>query len=291
MAAKRGRGRKAPRQQNNEESTNTTGEENIDIENAPSQASASPELARKYSNRSVERVITMLNLMQESVEGLSLAEISSTIELAKPTTFRYLWTLEAAEWVERDADGLYRLGVGFAGMQSRTLTHLQERARPWLERLREETGETANLGVLSGKTVVYVETAPSHRDVRMSRDQGSRDPVYCTALGKAILAQQQESRVREIFETVDLEARTTNTITSVEDYLDDLTKVRRRGYAIDDRENDIDGRCVAVPIHGANISAALSISGPASRFSMEHLDRAAALLINAANNLGRNKTS
>ncbi|NDL61087.1 IclR family transcriptional regulator [Phytoactinopolyspora mesophila] len=291
MPRKRSQGRRAPRQQVDNTRDEATGEEAIDVNDAPTRASVSPELDRNYTNRSVERVITMLNLMQESVEGLSLAEISSTIDLAKPTTFRYLWTLEAAEWVERDPNGQYRLGLGFVGMQSRALTILQERARPWLESLRNDTGETANLGVLTGKNVVYVETVPSHRDVRMSRDEGSRDPLHCTALGKAIASLQPEARVREILERTDLSARTTNTITTIDDYLDDLTKVRRRGYAIDDRENDIDGRCVAVAVHGTNIPAALSISGPASRFTMKHIEQAAALLINAANHLGRKEAS
>ncbi len=93
----------------------------------------------------------------------SLVEIHRSIRMAKATAFRYLWTLEKHRYVERDAGGRYRLGLGFVGMQSRDLDVLQDRARPWLERLRDETSETTNLGVLDGTDIRYVEVAESPR--------------------------------------------------------------------------------------------------------------------------------
>ncbi len=257
-------------------------DETIDIHAAPDPATATPEQARKYNNRSVERVVSMLNALQEAPEPMSLVEIHRSIRMAKATAFRYLWTLEKHRYVERDTDGRYRLGLGFVGMQSRDLDVLKERARPWLERLRDDTGETTNLGVLDGSAVRYVEVAESHRTVRMASAPGSRDPLYCTALGKAITAQLPEDLVRELLDQEEMTPRTQSTITSVDDYLAQLTTVRLRGYAVDDGENEVDGRCVAVAILGSRLPAALSVSGPASRFLPEDVAGVASSLIEIA---------
>lgn len=260
-------------------------DESIDIHDAPDPATATPEQARKYNNRSVERVVSMLNVLQESTDPMSLVEIHRSIRMAKATAFRYLWTLEKHRYVERDTNGRYRLGLGFVGMQSRDLEVLQDRARPWLERLRDETGETANLGVLDGTDIRYVEVAESARTVRMVSVRGSRDPLHCTALGKVVAADLPKAQVAELLGHVGLERRTGRTITSISRFLDALDEVGRRGYAVDDGENDEDGRCVAVAIAGTRLPAALSISAPAGRFPMDDVPRVAARLSEIASRL------
>jgi IclR family acetate operon transcriptional repressor len=267
------------------ESTSEAGDEHLDIHDAPDPATATPEQARKYNNRSVERVVSMLNVLQESPEPMSLVEIHRSIRMAKATAFRYLWTLEKHRYVERDGSGRYRLGLGFVGMQSRDLEVLQDRARPWLERLRDETGETTNLGVLDGNLIRYVEVAESPRTVRMVSVRGSRDPLYCTALGKAIAAQLPASQVAELLEQVDFKPRTGHTITSAEAFGAELDLVRRQGYAVDDGENEEDGRCVAVAILGSRLPAALSVSAPSVRFTMDEVPVVAARLAEVAAHL------
>ncbi|SDU63532.1 IclR family transcriptional regulator [Jiangella alkaliphila] len=257
----------------------------IDINNAPDPATATPAQAKKYLNRSVERVVSMLNELQEATVPMSLVDIHRAIDMPKATAFRYLWTLQKHRYVERNADGLYVLGLGFVGMQSRDLDVLKERARPWLERLRDDTGETTNLGVLDGNSVRYVEVSESIRTVRMSSPPGSRDPLYCTALGKAIAAQLPESQVRELLAQVEMTPRTARTVTTVDGYLAQLATVRARGFAIDDGENEEDGRCVAVALLGTRLPAALSVSGPASRFSTREAAAVAKSLIDVAERL------
>jgi IclR family acetate operon transcriptional repressor len=262
------------------------GDESLDIHHAPDPATATADQVKKYNNRSVERVVTMLNALQESPEPMSLVAIHRSIKMAKPTAFRYLWTLERHRYVERDDDGRYRLGLGFVGMQSRDLDVLKDQARPWMMRLRDELDETINLGILEGDAVRYVEVAESSRTVRMSSPSGSRDPLYCTALGKAIAARLPDDQVRELIEQADMTPRTPHTITSVDEYLAELGKVRRQGYAVDDRENEIDGRCVAVAIVGTRLPAALSTSAPASRFALKDVPRVARSLRRVAERLG-----
>ncbi|MFD4250566.1 IclR family transcriptional regulator [Amycolatopsis thermoflava] len=262
-----------------------------DPEDSPSGA-GSPEEERDYSVRAVERVCLILNLLQESVDGITLNEVAQTTGLPKSSAFRYLWTLENHRYVERDEEhGLFRLGLGFVGMQSRHLEILRERARPTLESLRDEFGETANLGLLDGDRIIYIEIVESRRGVRLAAARGDHDYLHSTALGKAIAAHLPEDRVRQLLENTGLPARTANTITSIDDYLDELAKVRRVGYAVDNGENEIDGRCVAAPLLATHLPAAISVSGPASRFTMQDVKKVAKTLIDMAAEIATNPVS
>ncbi|WP_425440494.1 IclR family transcriptional regulator [Prauserella shujinwangii] len=244
---------------------------------------------RDYSVRAVERVCSILNLLQESIDGVSLIEVGQATDLPKSSAFRYLWTLEAHRYVERDEHtGLYRLGLGFVGMQSRHLEVLRERARPWLENLRDEFEETTNLGLLDGDHVIFVDIVESRHKVRLAASRGDRDPLHSTALGKAIAAQLPEARVRDLLERTGMEQHSANTITTAEGYLDELAKVRRLGYAVDNGETSADGRCVAAPLLGTHLPAALSISAPAARFTLKDVERAAKVLIDVADQITTN---
>ncbi|MEV5966046.1 IclR family transcriptional regulator [Kribbella sp. NPDC051952] len=241
---------------------------------------------REYGVRSIERVCAVLNLLQESVDGVTLKEVADAADLPKSSAFRYLWTLERNRYVERDAEtGLFRIGLGFLGMQSRHLEVLRERVRPSLERLRDTLDETTNLGLLDGQNVIYLEIIESRRSVRLAASRGSHDPLHSTALGKAIAAHLPEARVREMLEQAGMPRRTAETITTVDDYLAELAKVRRLGYAVDNRENEPDGRCVAVPILGTRLPAAVSVSAPEARFPMRDVEKAAQTLIAVASEI------
>lgn len=231
---------------------------------------------RGYSLQAVARVCGILNLLQESVEGVTLVDVARATGLPKSSAFRYLWTLEEQRYVERDPDsGLFRLGLGFVGMQSRHLEMLRARTHPWLVKLRDELGETTNLGVLDGNTVIYVDIVESRKSVRLAASRGSHDPLHSTSLGKAIAAHLDEDRVRDLLRHAGMPQRTPNTITTVDDYVAELGRVRRVGFAVDNGENEIDGRCVAVPILGTRLPAALSLSAPASRFPQQQIESVA----------------
>jgi IclR family transcriptional regulator, acetate operon repressor len=233
--------------------------------------------------RAVDRVCSILNLLQESIEGVSLIDVAEATELPKSSAFRYLWTLETRRYVERDADsGLYRLGLGFVGMQSRHLEVLRQRARPLLESLRDQLEETLNLGVLDGDSAIYLDIVESQRNVRLAAKRGDRDPIHSTALGKAIAAHLPRKQVEEILAQSGMPARTANTIVTADDYESELARVRRNGYAVDNGENEVDGRCVAVPLLGTRLPAALSLSAPASRFPIQDVAKVAKELQEAA---------
>lgn len=239
---------------------------------------------RDYSLRAVQRVCAILDLLQQAVDGISLTAVAEATGLPKSSAHRYLWTLEQHRYVERnESTGLCALGLGFLGMQSRHLEVLRECARPWLEQLRDDFGETANLGVLDGDRIIYIDIVKSRRSVRLAAARGDRDPLHSTALGKAIAAvHMSEDRVREVLRGSGMPPHGANTITSVDDYLAELATVRARGYAVDDLENNDDGRCVAVPLLGASVPAAISLSAPAARFGGNDVSKAAKALRDVA---------
>jgi len=223
-----------------------------------------------------------LSRLQENVDGITLNEVISTTGLPKASAFRYLRTLENNHYIERGDDSLFRLGLGFLGMQSRHLEILRKRTSPVLERLRDEFGETANLGLLDRHEVIYIDIAESRRGVRLAGVRGEHAPLHASALGKAIASRLSDERLAEILTQTGFPRRTAQTITTPEHFADELDKVRRLGYAIEDQEDQEDGRSVAVPLLGTRLPAAISVSGPAFRFALPEMKVVAEALIVAA---------
>lgn len=248
------------------------------------------QLDDRYSVRAVERVCSILNLLQESVDGVSLNEVAEATGLPKSSAFRYVHTLSAYRYVERDPkSGLYQLGLGFVGFQSRQVEVVRQRVRPGLEGLRDKLGETLNLGVLDGDSVIYLDVVESRRQVRLAAAKGDKEYLHSTALGKAIAAHLPEQRVRDILGRSGMPGVTPNTITTVEDYLAELARVRRLGYAVDNGENEVDGRCVAVPLSSGLLPAAVSFSAPSARFPIQQVEEVVALLKELAAQAGLNQ--
>lgn len=228
----------------------------------------------------------IMNVLQQCPAGVTFSALVEQTGIGKSTVFRYLWTLQAERYVERIAEHEFRLGLGFLGMHSRRVETLRSAVRPWLWRLRDSIGETAKLGILVSDGILYLDIAVSPHRYRFWAARGDRTTLHASALGKAIAADLPEERVWDILDRAAMEPRTPNTITTSESFLVELTKVRDRGYAIDDGESDADGRCVAVAIPHVQ-SAALSICAPAARLSMEEVSVVASRLQKAADHIAR----
>lgn len=239
-----------------------------------------------YSIRAAQRVCDILDLLQERPDGVSLAHVAEVTGLPKSSAFRYLATLESRRYVERDpASGDFRLGLAFLRLQARRLDLLIQRARPRLEALRDRFEETVNLGLLDGTRVIYLDIVESPKSMRLAARPGDRDHVHSTALGKAIAAGLPEDPVKAILTSSGMPALTPNTVTDAARFFDELALVRQRGYALDNGENEPDGRCVAVPIMGSRFPAALSFSAPVSRFPLGQVEQVAAALREVADTL------
>lgn len=236
-----------------------------------------------YSVRAAERVLDILDVLQHASDALSLGEVAEGARLPKSSTFRYLSTLESRGYVEREQDtGNFRLGLAFLPFHLRHLEVLGIRAKPILRELRDRFEETTNLGILDRTRVAYLEIVESRRTTRMAAREGDRDPIHSTALGKAIASELPEEDVRRILLKEGLPQLTPNTVTDVETLLKAIEEVRLRGYAVDDRENVYDGRCVAVSVPGLRVPTAISLSAPATRLQMSAIAEVAEALIEAA---------
>src|SRR6266511_1939335 len=232
-----------------------------------------------YSIRAVHRVCEILDLLQQAPRGAALLDVARATRLPKSSAFRYLATLERRRYVERDpVTGSYRAGSAFLPLRAHEPELLARRARPHMERLRDRLGETINLGMLEGNRVIYLEIVESHRAMRLAARRGDLDPVHATALGKAIAANLPDRRVRAILEAEGMPRLTQRTLTDQDAYLVEMAGTRERGYALDDGEHEIDGRCVAVPVVGSNLPAAISYSAPASRFPLDRVGEIAGVL-------------
>lgn len=238
-----------------------------------------------YTIRAADRVCDILDLLLEDTGGVSLVQVAEVTALPKSSAFRYLATLEARRFVERDDDGNYRLGLAFLPFQSRQLELLTQRARPRLEQLRNKFEETVNLGMLDGNRVTYLDIVESQRSVRLAARPRDRDRIHSTALGKAIAAHLPVERVRDILATEGMPRLTAATITDTQAYLTEIAEVRERGWALDDGENEPDGRCVAVPLVGSRLPLAVSVSAPASRLPVQQVAEVATVLADVAAHL------
>ncbi|HQZ32915.1 MAG TPA: IclR family transcriptional regulator [Ilumatobacteraceae bacterium] len=241
-----------------------------------------------YPIRAVERVCDILDILQGTRDGVSLGDVATASSLPKSSTFRYLSMLEARRYVKRDAEaGLYRLGLAFHPQSTRELERLVELAGAPLARLRDMTGETANLGVLDGSVIVHHLVVESPGMMRLAARVGDRGPVHSTALGKAICATLPPERVRSILDATSMERFTDHTITSIDDYMAELERVRAAGFAVDDQENQSDGRCLAVALKGATLPCGISISAPSSRLTPSDVASVAKMIRRTATQLAK----
>ena len=222
--------------------------------------------------RSVARVLDILEALAEG--ETTLAGIAARAGLSGSTTHRLLATLVERGYSERAGPGRYRLGRRLHELATRAeapLDRLRLLARQHLIELRNEFDETANLVLLDGLEIIYIDQVASTQAMRMFAEVGRRVPAYASAAGKALLAYGPSDvlvaqGLREPFPALTTATRTTLSALAV-----DLGAVRDRGYAIDHEEIEEGVICVAAPVLAGTVAiAALSISGPS--FRMRRLD-------------------
>lgn len=233
----------------------------------------------RYSIAVLTRALDLLDALEEGA-SLSLTEASVLTGINKATAYRILANLEARGYVARDpVSGRYRLGLRLAhlGMRMAEGLDLRTQARPLLHALQRETAETVNLAVPGEDGIIYIDIVESERGLRMAATVGAQDDFHSTALGKAMLPYLPSERVDRLLAGARLERKTANTITRADLLRAELRRVRARGWAIDDEENEAGARCVAAPIfdHDDRVVGAVSVSGPASRLPSERLPKVA----------------
>jgi len=234
--------------------------------------------------QSVSRAISILRCFVGSRE-LGLSEISRMIGLHKSTTAGIINTLKAEKFLEQNEEnGKFRLGIDLFCLAVNAKLELCDVCEPYLNSLLEATGETVNLALRDGDSVVYVEKKESPHSMRICTSVGKRLPLYCTAIGKAILAFLDEAEVLKLFDGLTLEQLTSNTITSKELLMANLRAARKRGVAYDFEELEYGLICVAAPIfdkRGTPVGA-VSVSGPSIRMNEQTRESIAGELLKTA---------
>ena len=241
----------------------------------------------------VAKAIGILDILAATADiGISLTELSVLIDMPKSSTYRYLVTLQELGLAERKGGDRYCLGTKVIELAGSFLvkSDLRNESQEILNELADKTGETIHLAVPSGTEMVYIAKVESKHALVMSSHIGARIPMYCSALGKAILAFSGEELLNTILDQP-LAQRTPNSITSAEALKTELVLIQSRGYAIDDEENEISIRCVGAPIfdYKATPIAAISISVPRQRMTQERYTLLGPMVLEAAHMVSRRK--
>ncbi|WP_062214154.1 IclR family transcriptional regulator [Streptomyces sp. NBRC 109706] len=236
--------------------------------------------------QSLERAFGLLELMADAGGVTGLSELASSSGLPLPTIHRLMRTLVACGYVRQQPNRRYALGPRLIRLGEAAARPLATWARPFLARLAAGTGETANMALLDGDEAVYVAQVPSRHSMRMFTEVGRRVLPHATGVGKALLAGLPDEEVRALLHRTGMPAVTERTLTSPDAFLRELGTVRARGFAVDDNEQEIGVRCLAVALPHAPTPAAISVSGPAGRLTDEAVEKLAPLLREVAHELG-----
>lgn len=232
--------------------------------------------------QSVSRTFGLLEAMVDVGGVASLSELRVKSGLPLATIHRLLQTLVVLGYVRQVASRGYALGPRLARLGEGATRLIDKWAAPHLRELVERVGESTNLALLDADRVLYVAQEPGRHSMRMFTEVGRRAGVHCTAVGKAMLARLSEEEAIAVLQRSGMQAHTANTITTLPEMLAELQKVRRRGYALDNGEQEDAVRCVAVALPGKVSRAAISISGPVGRMDDAVVRRAVPLLRTAA---------
>jgi IclR family transcriptional regulator, acetate operon repressor len=232
--------------------------------------------------QSLDRAFALLEHMADAGGDVALSELAVRSGLPLPTIHRIVRTLVASGYVRQLPSRRYGLGPRLIGLGEAASRMLGEWARPQLAQLVDQTGETANLAILDGDAVVYVAQVPSRHSMRMFTEVGRRVPVHCTGVGKVLLAQLPPPQVHAMLMRAGMVAQTPHTITDPDRLARELDRIRHQGYAVDDAEQEVGVRCIAVAVPGGRSTTALSVSGPETRVTWAVVERTVPLLQQAA---------
>jgi IclR family KDG regulon transcriptional repressor len=257
---------------------------------AKKQPTVKADAPGKYSVPVVRSTFQILEELSRS-ELLGLREVTQRTGIPKSTVFRILSTLVDLGYVTREANRNYRISPTLSRLVSdEAVTEAIRRlALPLMQKLRDEYGETVNLGVRYSDKVTYLEVVPSEFALRLQESRGASVKAHASALGKAILAFSPPDAVQEFIRNHELERVTQHTIANPDELLAELKRVRNTGYAFDRGEGSMLAVCIGAPIldSNGNAIAAMSISGPASRFNPRKDSPVVASLTRSTKDLAR----
>ncbi len=221
--------------------------------------------------QSVDRAIAILRSFEQN-EELGVTEISKITELHKSTAFNLISTLEKAGLLAKEPNsGRYRLGMELFRLGTMVNANIRAICEPYLEMLVNEFSETVNLVARNDLLVIYLDKKDSPHSMRISTEEGTRLPMYITAVGKAMMSTLSDDEIKDILKNVRLMKFTEYTLTDKEEVKLQIQAAREKGYAEDLQEYENGLTCVGAPIrdHTGRANYAISVSGPNSRMTKD----------------------
>jgi len=225
---------------------------------------------------SLDKALCILELLTQSRAGLTLPDLVEQSGLAKSSVHYLLVTLERRGYVHRDGRaGRYLLGTKLFGLANSALRGLalRQKTAPLLAVLRLKTGLTVHMGILEGSETVLISKHEGHTSRPLATWLGKRMEMHCTGLGKALLACLPEIQVEAIMRTHGLGRHNENTICTSKRLHEEMERIARLGYAVDDEEDELGMRCVGVPVFDADgrPAAAISVAGTTSEITADNI--------------------
>lgn len=250
--------------------------------------SSKSEAAQRSGNvQSVDRALQLLEILGEDAEGYRLTDLAARSGLSLSTVHRLLTTLEVRQFVQFDqSDGLWHVGrkafqVGSTFAQQKNFV---APSLPFLRKLRDQTRETANLGVAVDGRVIFLAQVESREIMRAITRVGGATPMVNSGIGKALLSTYSAADVAAIVATYGMHKLTPNSLTRAGDLRDNLARIRAQGYSVDDEEFQQGLRCIAAPVYNQQGEAfcAISVSGLAQRLSPDRVESVGQLVAETA---------
>ena len=258
------------------------------MKQVPAKPKTQPDRENKYRVTSLDKALLILEIVIDQGRDLSITEICQKLGMMKGTVHRVLSTLVARKFIQQNSKSkMYGLGVRTLeiGIDSKREKFLRIAMAPFLMKLYETCGETVNAAVWEYTAIRYIYRLESEELLRISTTAGARFPGYCAATGKILLSYFTNEDIRQIYSlNKALKKYTNNTITSVDELIREIDKVRVRKVAIDDEEALVGVYCVAAPILNSKgeCVAAISISAPKNRVTAKTGDTLANLISETA---------
>lgn len=253
---------------------------------------------KKYQVPVLEKTFTIIEAISQNPEGISFSGIIDLVKEPKATVYRILQTLENNSWIEKEGN-LYHLGYMHIhyGLMTLAKRNIRTRALPIMEEMTQQLNESSHLALLSGKKSMIVEVYEGPQHIKPSSTIGTLLPMHCTSHGKVFLAFAIDQPIRDFYHSEILEKKTEHTITELEKLQQEIEKIKKCGYAVDDLEFVDDVRCLATPVWGPDRKCigALGITATAFSFSRDKTERYAEIICSFAERLslemGGKKTS
>jgi len=236
---------------------------------------------------SVERAFAVLEMLDGSRRGWNISEMSRKLRIPKSSAHVIVLTLERLGYIKRDSGSRrYQLGLKIYGLGRGLMKNLAlpELALPHLKWLVEQTRLTAHLAILERNHAVFIQKVDSPGMIKFDTYVGKRADLHCTGVGKVLLAYASQEIAQEILSVESFPRYTNLTITSPANLKKELSLVRKKGYSVDDEEEELGVRCVGVPVlnrSGESVGA-VSVTGTVSQVRRDRLDELAEIVKQAA---------